>query len=45
MSFPNPPIPDQEYTHSNGITYIYSDTKKAWEIKYEQATNTASPID
>ena len=42
MSFPNPPIPDQEYTHSNGITYIFSDTKKAWEIKYEQATNTAS---
>ena len=42
MSFPNPPVPDQEYTHSNGITYIFSDTKKAWEIKYEQATNTAS---
>ena len=42
MSFPNPPIPNQEYTHSNGITYIYSDTKKAWEIKYEAATNTAS---
>ena len=42
MSFPNPPVPDQEYTHSNGITYIYSASKKAWEIKYEAATNTAS---
>lgn len=42
MSFPTTPIPDQEYTHSNGVTYIYSDPKKAWEIKYEQATNTAS---
>ena len=41
MSFPFPPVPDQEHTHSNGITYIYSDSKKAWEIKYEQATNTA----
>ena len=42
MSFPSTPIPDQEYTHSNGITYIFSDTKQAWEIKYEAATNTAS---
>ena len=42
MSFPNPPVPDQEYTHNNGITYIYSDTKKAWEIYYQQATNTGS---
>ena len=38
MSFPTTPFPDQEYTHSNGITYIFSDTKKAWEIKYEAAT-------
>ena len=42
MSFPNPPVPDQEYTHSNGITYIYSSSKGAWEIKYQAATNTAS---
>ena len=42
MSFPNPPVPDQEYTHTNGITYIFSDSKKAWEIKYESATNTGT---
>ena len=29
--------------HTNGITYIYSDSKKAWEIYYQQATgNTGS---
>ena len=42
MSFPNTPLPDQEWTHTNGLTYIYNSTLKAWEIKYEQATNTAS---
>ena len=42
MAFPNPPVPNQEHTHSNGLTYIYSDTDKAWNLKYETATNTAS---
>ena len=41
-SFPNTPLPDQEWTHDNGITYIYNSTLKAWEIKYQQATNTGS---
>ena len=42
MSFPNTPVPGQEWTHSNGITYIYNADSKTWNIKYEQATNTAS---
>ena len=42
MSFPTTPFPDQEWTHTNGLTYIYNETQVAWDIKYEQATNTAS---
>ena len=42
MSFPTTPFPNQEWTHTNGLTYIYNATQVAWDIKYEQATNTAS---
>ena len=42
MTFPNPPVPDQLYTHPNGLSYIYNASSNAWEINYAQATNTAS---
>ena len=43
MSFPNPPVADQLWTHpESGLEYQYNETLKAWELIYATATTTAS---